>query len=91
MDPRHRGNTRDQKHGSKARILTDPQSFCLDHHKLTIKSHNKTTGMDYTTENSDPRPRGHTKEQKRGSEAQILTNPQCFCVGQPNVTAKSHN
>ena len=71
-DPSHLGNTREQKQGSKAWILTDPLGFCLGHPKITIKSQNKTTGTRHKTENTDARPRGHTKEQTHGSKARIL-------------------
>ena len=91
MDPRHRGNTRGQKQGSKARILTDPLGFCLGHPKITIKSQNKSTGTDYTTKFMDPRHLDHTRVQKQGTKARILTNPQGFYLGHLKITIKSEN
>ena len=69
----------------------DSQGFCLRHPKITRKSRNKHTGMDYTTENTDPHPRGHHKKQKVESKGRILTDPQGYCLGQPKLTIKSQN
>ena len=62
MDLRHRGNTREQNHDSRARILRDPQGFWLGHPKLTIKSHNKSKGSGHNTVIMDPHHLGHTRE-----------------------------
>ena len=68
-DSRNLSNTRDQKHGSKARILMDTRGFFLGHPKLTIKSHNKSTDTSHNTIIMDPCHRGHTKDQKHGTKA----------------------
>ena len=91
MDPRHLDHTRDEKQGSKARILMDPHGFYLGHPKITIKSQNKSTGTDYTTKIIDTRHLDHTREQKQGSKARILMDPQGFCLGHLKITIKSEN
>ena len=88
MDPHLLGHTRDQKHDSESWILIDLGRFCLGHPKLTIKSHNKSTGSGHNTVITDPHHLGHTREQKHGSKSRILTDPQGFCLGHPKITSK---
>ena len=54
MDPLLCGNTMEQNHDSKTWILMDPQGFCIDHAKLTIKQHTMSIGTDYTTTMTEP-------------------------------------
>ena len=69
----------------------DTLVFGLGHSKLTIKSHNKSTGTYYTTKIMDPHHLCHTREQKHGSKAWILRDLQGFGLGHSKLTIKSQN